>query len=454
MSSRTPTLQGPDASSEKPAKGAAFWFTFMAVIMSILLSALDLTAVGTALPTITSDLNGGDDFSWVGAAYSLSSTAFLPLSGSLADIFGRRPVMLGSILFFALGSALAGAAQNMNMLIAARTVQGLGGGGILNLSEIITSDLVPLAERGMYQGMIGLAWAFASAIGPPIGGAFAQKASWRWLFYMNLPLTGIAFGLVWIFLRVRTPEGSIKGKLARVDWLGNFIVIAGATLAIVGLTFGGIRFPWSSAQVLAPLIIGLALIGLFIWYEAKIPAEPSIPWEVLSNRTSVGGYIGTLIHGLVSIAVVYYLPIYFQAALGKSPIISGVDILPTAMFISAGALVAGATTQILNKYRPQNALGWVFILVGFGILSLLKADSSMGQWVGYQIIVAAGFGLLYPATVFPVLAPLPVERNATALAFFAFVRSFAQNVRNHYLIDDPAERAQKKASRRICQPVP
>ncbi len=121
MSSRTPTLQGPDASSEKPAKGAAFWFTFMAVIMSILLSALDLTAVGTALPTITSDLNGGDDFSWVGAAYSLSSTAFLPLSGSLADIFGRRPVMLGSILFFALGSALAGAAQNMNMLIAARS---------------------------------------------------------------------------------------------------------------------------------------------------------------------------------------------------------------------------------------------------------------------------------------------------------------------------------------------
>lgn len=187
MSSTTETTLSAEAHApkERLSKGLAFWMSFAAVLMSIFLSALDLTAVATALPTITSDLNGGDDFTWVGSAYALSSTAILPLSGALADTFGRKPIMLASILLFAIGSALAGSSQNMNMLIAARgepisiidlcqslnidaAVQGLGGGGIINLAEIITSDLVPLAERGLYQGTIALTWAFASGIGPPI----------------------------------------------------------------------------------------------------------------------------------------------------------------------------------------------------------------------------------------------------------------------------------------------
>lgn len=173
-----------DQPPSKTRKGIAFWLTFTAVIVSIFLSALDLTAVGTALPTITNELNGGESYVWVGSAYALSSTAILPLSGRFADIFGRRPVMLGSIGLFALGSALAGAAQNMTMLIAARSewsltlpeyemtiyaaIQGIGGGGITNLCEIIVSDLVSLAERGLYQGILGLTWSFASGVGPPI----------------------------------------------------------------------------------------------------------------------------------------------------------------------------------------------------------------------------------------------------------------------------------------------
>ncbi|GJE93421.1 MFS general substrate transporter [Phanerochaete sordida] len=334
--------------------------------------------------------------------------------------------MIGSILFFALGSALSGSAQNMNMLIGARTVQGIGGGAIINLTEIIVSDLVPLAERGMYQGLVGLTWALASGVGPPIGGAFAGQASWRWLFYMNLPLAGIALVLVWFFLRVRVPEGSIKEKFARIDWVGNAIIVAGTTLAIVGLTFGGIRFPWDSAQVLAPLIIGLALVGAFLLYEAKVPKEPTIPWEVLSNRVTFGAYLGTFVHGVTSMALIYYLPVYFQAVLGSSPTRSGVQALAAALVISAFAMSAGISVQVFQKYMPVNILGWIFIIIGFGVASLLKADASTAQWVGYQIIVSAGIGLIFPAPVFPILAPLPVERTAPALAFFAFVRSFAQ----------------------------
>jgi MFS family permease len=427
--SRPASTLAPTAGAGEPpkGKGSAFWLTFTAVCMSVFLSALDLTAVGTALPTITAALDGGDEFSWVGSAYALSSTAFLPLSGHLADAFGRRPIMLGSILVFAVGSALSGAAQNMNMLIAARTLQGVGGGGILNLTEIIVSDLVPLAERGMFQGYLGLVWALASGVGPPIGGAFAKGSTWRWLFYMNLPLCGIAFALVAIFLRVRTPPGSVLSKLARIDWFGNFLVVAGATMAMTGLTFGGIRFPWTSAQVLVPLILGLATLAGFFVYEARVPEEPSIPWEVVNNRTSLAGYVGTFVHGLTSISAIYYVPVYFQAVMGASPIRSGVQILPLALTIAFFALVGGGSVQGLGKYRPTNIAGWLFIIVGFGVLSLMKANISSSQWIGYQILVSAGFGLLYPAPVFPVLAPLPVERTASALAFFAFVRSFAQS---------------------------
>ncbi|GBE86270.1 Efflux pump FUS6 [Sparassis crispa] len=421
----TATLSAAPVDS-KPKKGSAFWLSFLALAVSIFLSAIDLTAVGTALPTVTKALNGGDDFSWVGSAYALTSTAILPLSGSLADIFGRKPIMLVSIAFFAVGSAIAGASHNMHMLIAARAVQGIGGGGIINLTEIIVSDLVPLAERGVYQGLIGLVWAVASGIGPPVGGAFAQHGAWRWLFYMNLPLTGVAFALVVIFLRVRSPNGSILTKLARVDWSGSAIIMAGSTLVIIGLTWGGIQYPWSSANVLAPLIIGLVLIGAFFVFEAKVPREPTIPWEVVTNRTSLGGFVGTFVHGLASISVIYYLPVYFQACLNASPIRSGVQSLPTALVIAPFAMICGVTVQIMNKYRPVNAMGWILMIIGLGLLCLLKANSDASQWIGFQIVAAAGTGLIYASTVFAILAPLPVERTASALAFFAFLRAFGQ----------------------------
>ncbi|KAJ3481251.1 hypothetical protein NLI96_g7790 [Meripilus lineatus] len=423
-----PTLQ-TSQSSEAPQfapKGSAFWLSFLAIIVSIFLSALDLTAVATVLPTVTDDLNGGDDFVWVGSAYALSSTAILPLTGGLADIFGRKPLMLISIVFFCIGSALAGAAQNMDMMIAARTVQGLGGGGIMNMTNIIVSDLVPLAERGLYQGLLGLTWSLASGIGPPIGGALAERASWRWLFYLNLPLTGIAFGLVLIFLQVRTPEGSMGEKLARVDWFGNLIIIAGTTLSILGLTWGGVRYPWSSAHVLAPLVIGLSLVAAFIVYEATIPQSPTIPFKVLTNRTTIGGYISTMTHGITSISIIYYIPVYFQACKGASPIRSGVDMLATALVIAPFALICGIIIKVSNKYRPANAMGWILTIIGFGLLSLLKADSPVKTWVGYQFLVSAGTGMIFAGTIFPVLAPLPVHLTAPALAFLAFLRTFAQ----------------------------
>ncbi|THH28362.1 hypothetical protein EUX98_g5826 [Antrodiella citrinella] len=386
--------EAPCPSPPSP-KGSAFWLSYTAILVATLLSALDVTAVSTTLPTITADLNGADTFVWVGSAYALSSTAILPLSGSLANIFGRKPIMLICIAFFAL----------------ARTVQGIGGGGILNLTEIIISDLVPLAERGLYQGVFSLVWALASGIGPPI---VSHNDSSSWVLQSSTSYVSINAGR-----RARA-----KGLLEMVV-LGNFIVVAGATLAISGLTFAGIRFPWSSAQVLAPLISGLVILVVFIVYEMKVPVEPTIPWEVLNNRAALSGYLSTFAQGIVGVTIIYYLPVYFQASMGASPIRSGVEILPTAMILSPFALIAGVSVQILGKYRLVNIIGWVLLTVGLGVMSLLKADSSTGQWVGYQILTAAGTGLLYASVVFPILARQTVENYAAALAFFAFVRSFS-----------------------------
>ncbi|QRV88141.1 major facilitator superfamily transporter [Ceratobasidium sp. AG-Ba] len=410
-------------------KSARFWLIFLALCVSTFLSALELTSVSTALPTIVGSLKG-HEFAWVG-----------------------RPIILLSHLVFAIGSAIAGASKSTDMLIAGRTLQGIGGGGIITLTDIIVADLVPLAERGPYLGIVGAVWAVAGAIGPPIGGAFAEK-NWRWLFYMNLPIAGAAMVLVFAFLRLNAPRQPFKQKMARIDWVGNVLVIGSTALTIIALTWAGARYSWSSVHVLVPLIVDLIGLIAALAYEFTLAVEPIIPRELLSNsvgrrsrpmrsyhvcpgyvfspscmhpgsggffprpsyseptkmrgrahyrpatnRTSFSGYMGIFFHGIVMTAVVYYLPVYFQASRGDPPIKSGIDVFGMAFTVAPFGVFTGISTVVFKKYRPQNYVAW--------------------------ILVGIGAGILFASTTFAVLAPLPVSRNAPALALFAFVRTFA-----------------------------
>ncbi|KAF8810805.1 MFS general substrate transporter [Phlegmacium glaucopus] len=415
--------------SPKPAqkKPVSFWLSMFSIMIATFLAALDTGAVATALPTIINDLQG-EEFVWIGSAYVLAGVAFIPMSGHLANIFGRRPILLIFLFIFALGSALCGAAQNMNMLIGGRTVQGVGSGGILSLTEIILADLVPLSERGAYQGMIGLIWSIASIVGPIIGGAFAQRRdfTWRGLFYLNLPLTGISMLLCLFFLNLKIPHQTFRDKFRRIDWIGNFIVVGSSTAALLGLTWGGIRYPWSSFHVLVPLILGVVGLFAFMVYEVMVPAEPTVPLRIIANRTSISGYIGTGLQGLVISAALFYLPVYFQACKGGSPLRSGIDMFPYSFSVAPFAIVAGGTATAFNRYKPQNVMAWVFITVGMGLQSTLNVDSAVRNWVGFQIVAGIGFGMLFTATTFPILAPLHVRDNASALSLFIFIRSFFQ----------------------------
>ncbi|KAF7794628.1 hypothetical protein EIP86_005764 [Pleurotus ostreatoroseus] len=414
----------PYGTQVSPSKGLRFWMVFVALCVSVFLSALEFTAVSTALPTIVHDLNG-DDFVWVASAYALASTALLPASGGIAEIFGRRITMLCSLALFATGSALCGAARSMNWLIAGRTVQGTGGGGILSLGIIILSDLVSLQERGTYNGMIGLTWACACSMGPLIGGSLASHDRWRWLFYLNLPICGLAAILVFVFLRLHTPEGLLRDKFARIDWLGNLLIISSSSSCVLALTWGGVRYPWSSAHVLTPLIVGLAGMGIFLYYEARFAKEPIVPFMLLSSRTSISGYVQNFINPIVIISVVYYMPIYYQACKGSSPTGSGVDFLGLSLVIGPSVIVAGASIKITKRYRIQLWIGWVFTVLGMGVLTTLHADTPLLNSICLPILLGIGSGIIYASAYFPVLAPLPVSENAHALAFFSFGRSFA-----------------------------
>ncbi|KAL0569152.1 hypothetical protein V5O48_012826 [Marasmius crinis-equi] len=431
MSSQRPMSQGSVAEKDTAAseqngsrKGARFWVIFSVLNFCLFLSALELYSVPNALPTIASDLHSETEYVWVGSAYTLASTAFLPFSGGIAEAFGRRPALLTCMGLFFLGSGICGGASSIGMMIAGRTVQGLGGGAIQGVTAIILSDMVTLEERGLYQSAFSVTWSIANFASPIIGGALATSGRWRWLFYMNLPLAGVAGLVAFLFMDLPTPPGSLVEKLKKLDWIGNAIVMASTTSVTIALTWGGVTYPWDSARVLAPLIVGCFGFVLFFVYEAKFASYPLVPWIVLSNRTSFSGYLQSFFLGIAALGVVYYIPVYFQATHGSTPIQSGVLTLAFCVLAPA-SIIAGTLVKKTGRYRPQLWVGWVLLMIGLGLLSTINANTSISRTLGFLVLIGFGMGLTYAAVVFPVQAPLSPSLNAPALSFFQFTRIFS-----------------------------
>lgn len=414
-------------SSNKSPKNSKlrFCLVFVSICCSVFLSALDLTSVSTALPEIARDFETSL-YSWVASSYTLSSTAIIPWSAGLAHIFGRKPTLIVAILVFSLGSALTGAAQNVPMLIAGRTVQGLGGGAIQTLCNIIVVDLIPIAERGPYFGLLAAVWALASAIGPPVGGALSSAGQWRWLFYMNLPICGVALALVLFCLNLKSPQLTSKEKLARMDWF-NLLFIASATSAILGLTWGGVAYEWSSYHVLLPLIAGLAGIILFVYLE-RFTTHPTVPYYVFTHWNSIVGNLLCFLHSITVLAILYYYPIYLQSVVGDSAVQSGVHTFNLSFTIAPLAIISGLVVNKTGHYKSQISVGWSLLLIGLGLMTLLRADSNSGMYLGFPIIVGFGAGILYSSTNFSVLAPLEPAQQPHGSAFYALVRAAGQVV--------------------------
>ncbi|KAJ7138569.1 iron permease [Mycena filopes] len=421
-----PSSDPTTVSPPPPRKSSAFWLSYAAICLCTFVSALDITAIPTALPSMVQELAGSAASTWIGSGYTLASAALIPFTGNLANIFGRRPILLGSIILFAIGSVLAGSAQSMEWLVAARAIQGMGGGGMSGLSSIIVADLVPLSERGAYQGFKTMMFACAAGIGPILGGAFSQRYSWRWIFWINAPISAFAFLFVFLFLQVRAPAGDIMSKLALVDWIGNALIIAGTILGNVALTMAGVRYAWTDFRVIVPLVLSLVLMVAFVVYDKYVPRVPTMHWDVVSNRVALASLVATCFNGITSISIVYFLPLFFQAVFLASPLQSAVYAIPSALLISPFSFMNGLAVLKLQRYMPSNYVGWVVMIVGFGLVSILGAESNLAIRVVSQVIVAAGTGIVISSLTFPLMAPIPVERVGSALAFQSFLQTLSQ----------------------------
>ncbi|KXN90675.1 hypothetical protein AN958_03960 [Leucoagaricus sp. SymC.cos] len=301
---------------------------FLGLSLCIIVSQLDSVTVATALPIITSSFNAGSVASWVPSAYLLTSTSFQPLYGRFSDIFGRKATLTAAMLIFMIGNLGAGFSKTIVQLIVLRGFAGAGGGAILSMAQIIVSDIVSLRDRGKYQGIIGGVVTIGYAIGPIVGGALAEQATWRWVFWLNIPIAACAILVVNFVLPLKKVQGDIKRKLLVVDYVGCILTLVACTLIILPLIWGGVTFPWISGTILGPLISGFFAWVLFVLWEAKGARLPIVPMWIFRHSTVCGVYIVMFINGLITFSAMFYLPQFFQVALNYSAIHAGIFLIP------------------------------------------------------------------------------------------------------------------------------
>ena len=416
-----------DGDGEGPSTthSARFWCLFAALCLITFESSIDATIITTALSTITREIGGEEQYVWIANSFVFASTAPQPLFAQISNIFGRRNPMIFAVSLFALGSGIAAGAKDTAMLIAGRTVQGLGTGGIYVLTDVVCCDLVPLRERGKYLGIILSTAAVGTTVGPIIGGALAD-VQWRWIFYLNLPISGLALLAIALFFNVKyTRSPTWRHALARVDFLGNAIFIPSIIAILLGLVLGGVQFAWDSYHIIIPLVLGfLGWAAFHIHQASPICKDPSIPPRLFKNRTSATGFGLAFISSMLLQTVAYFMPVYFQGVRGRTPLGAGVDFLPYTAAIVPFGIIAGILMSKTGLYRPLHFAGFALNAIGAGLLSILDANSSKAAWACFQIIIAAGTGIIMTVMLPSILAALPESYVATATGAYSFIRSF------------------------------
>ncbi|KIW22757.1 uncharacterized protein PV07_11023 [Cladophialophora immunda] len=407
-----------------------FWLVMMSISAISLCGSVEGTIVVNALPTIAAALSRSGSanlYLWVPNAFFLASIAVLPLYTQVSDIFGRRKMLLGATSLFVLGCALGGASTSMTMLIVARTVQGVGSGGVDTLCETIILDLVPLRDRAKYLSYVSIGTTLGYIGGPFLGGLIVVKLGWRWVFYLNAILGGVALVMFFFFLRVRHRRGqTLSSQVKRIDFGGNAIFIGAVVAVLLALTWGGPVYHWDSARILVPLVLGLLGLCAFVAFEwtPRLAPEPSFPRAIVSNRTSSAVLAMTLVNSITMYGTFYFLPVYFQGVLAKSPVGSGIALAPISASVIPFAVVSGILLSKVGKYRPVHVFGWSAMLVAAGLCSTLDRDSSTAAWACFEVLGAAGLDALSISLLPALQAPLAERHAATSAGMYSFARGF------------------------------
>ena len=390
---------------------------YSGLMVALLLAALDQTIVATALPKVVSDLGGITQYTWVFTAYMLGSTVTVPLYGKLGDVHGRKPLFIVAIVIFLVGSALCGAAQNMWELVIFRAVQGVGAGGIFPLTLAMIGMIVPPRDRGRYQGLIGSVFAGASIVGPLVGGFIVDNTSWRWIFYVNLPVGGLALAVILVTMpRRRTRQEH------SIDWLGAAVLAAGTTALLLGLVWGGNEYPWGSPPVVGALAAAAILIAAFGLIERRV-VEPIIPFDLLRNQTVAASVACMAFVGMAMFGTISYVPLFVQGVIGTSATSSGVVLTPLLLGAVTTSFISGQIVSRTGRYRPNTLLGPLILGAGELLLWRMTVNATNAQAARAMVIAGIGLGLMMQIFVLSVQNSVSRAEMGTATALTQFSRS-------------------------------
>jgi EmrB/QacA subfamily drug resistance transporter len=412
---------------------------FSGLMLGMLLAALDQTIVATALPTIVGELGGLSHLSWVVTAYLLTSTASTPLYGKISDLYGRRIIFQVAIGVFVVGSVLSGVAQSMGQLIAARAVQGLGAGGLMTLALTIVADVVSPRDRGRYQGYFGSIFAVASVAGPLLGGYFTDSLSWRWVFFINIPLGIVALIVTTAVLRLPfTPRPH------RIDYVGAGLLVAAVSSLLLVTVWGGSQYAWGSSVIVSLAIAGVALTAAFVLWERRV-SEPILPPHLFGNDVFRISTLVTFVLGAAMFGAIVFLPVYLQLVHGVGATTSGLLLLPLMVGVLSSSISSGRLVSRLGRYRVFPIVGTALLTLGMLLLTLLGEQTPLWQAGMFMFVTGAGMGMVMPITTLAVqnaVAPTLIGTATSAIGFFrsmggafgtALLGAILNNRLDHYL---------------------
>ncbi|GAB3008872.1 MFS transporter [Amycolatopsis acidiphila] len=392
-----------------------------AIMLGMLLAALDQTIVSTALPTIVADLGGANHLSWVVTAYLLAETIMTVLIGKFGDLFGRKKAFLASVLLFLVGSFFSGWADSMVWLIAFRAVQGLGGGGLMVTSSAVIADVVPLRERGKYQGAIGAMFGVATVAGPLLGGLFVDQLSWRWAFYVNIPL-----GVVVVLIAAAALPAVKSTTRPRIDYLGILLIALAATGLTLVTSWGGTEYPWTSPTIIGMAVGSIVLLVLFVLVELRAE-EPMLPMRLFRGRVFTVASVLSFVVGFAMLGGITYLPTYLQRVQGASATESGLRMLPLVVGLLITAMLSGNVISRTGRYKIFPVVGSLIMTAGLFLMSTLDVGTSFWVTSGYMIVLGLGLGCCMQVPTIVVQNTSDYEDLGVATSGVSFLRTLGSS---------------------------
>ncbi|KAF2720421.1 MFS general substrate transporter [Polychaeton citri CBS 116435] len=385
----------------------SFYLAFLSLVLMVLVVSLDATTLPVALPVITRKLHGTTvEAFWAGLSFILLVALTQPLYTTFSDVIGRKTPLFIAFVLFAVGSIVFATAKSMSVVILGRALQGLGGGGLDVLNEAILADITTIQERPLYIGLMAIPIAAGSIAGPIIGACFTEEVNWQWIGWINLPIVGVSAILAILFLQLKPVERPLRPRLARMDFIGMILFIAGGTAFAIPLSLGGAVTPWRSWKILLPLIIGFVLLIGFAIYEGR-PTVAMFPYRVFRSRSAQAAALTGFLHGMVTYPLLFWLPLFFQAILLATPLHSAVLILPLCCSLIGFSLLSGILLDLTRQSRLQLWFAWLVVTLGLGLFSLWNIHTSVAEMAGFQILAGAGIGVMY--TVGPLIMQASVE---------------------------------------------